>query len=139
MAVCSSDHYFVCPCCRAYTFDAERLGAAHSWCQRKCMKAMEGGVNAVIVDNTNCTARECRTYVLLADQFAYDVEFLEPETPWAFNLDELFRRNVHGVPREGLERMLRRWVTDMTVEKALGETPPGVMTADEQSAGQNHQ
>jgi hypothetical protein len=47
------------------------------------------------------------------------VVFLEPETSWAFDIDELERRNVHGVPRATLECMLARWVPNMTIEKAL--------------------
>jgi predicted kinase len=137
--ICSSDEYFVCPCCKAYSWAADRLSHAHAWCRARCMAAMEAGVEVVIIDNTNCTARECRDYVMFADQHDYAVVFLEPTTPWAFDIDELARRNIHGVSRDGLERMLRRWVPDMTVEKALGTPPPGPFTKDEQAAsGEKH-
>lgn len=130
----SADSYFVCPCCMKYNFDRERLPAAHAWCQMKCGQAMERGVPVVIIDNTNTTARECRPYVLLAQKYGYEVEFIEPRTPWAFDVDELYRRNTHGVPREGLEAMLRRWVADMTVEKCL-EDNHGTSTRPENASG----
>lgn len=66
------------------------------------------------------SVRECRPYVERAAKYGYDVVFLEPETPWAFDLDELVKRNVHGLSRQTLERMLARWVPDMTVAKAMG-------------------
>jgi hypothetical protein len=136
VVICSTDDYFVCPSCKAYHFDRDRLGAAHRWCQNKAHKAMHDGVDVVIIDNTNVTARECRVYVDFAMVFGYEVRFLEPTTPWAFDVDELVKKNVHGVSREALERMLVRYVPEMTIEKALGKPQPGPMTADEQAASQ---
>jgi predicted kinase len=118
--ICSSDHYFICPACKEYTFVKDRLGAAHFACQKKCAEAMDENVDVIIIDNTCVSAKECRVYVELALFHGYDVEFLEPETSWAFDLDELEKRNVHKVPREALERMLGRWVPNMTMKKALG-------------------
>ena len=31
--------------------------------------------------------------------FRYSVVLVEPKTPWRFNIDELARRNRHGVNR----------------------------------------
>ena len=31
--------------------------------------------------------------------FRYSVVVVEPKTPWRFNVDELARRNKHGVDR----------------------------------------
>jgi tRNA uridine 5-carbamoylmethylation protein Kti12 len=119
VVVASSDDYFVCPCCKAYSWYADRLVDAHGWAQRKFESACAAGVDRVVVDNTNVSAQECRPYVQAAVGRGYEVVFLEPETPWAFDLDELARKNTHRVPREALEQMLRRWVPDMTVRKAL--------------------
>jgi predicted kinase len=92
-------------------------------------------VDAVIIDNTNVSPRECEPYVLFAQANGYEVKFLEPETPWAFDLDELEKKNTHGVPRHALERMLARWVPDMTVEKVLKKTViPGAAHEDEKAA-----
>lgn len=134
VVVCSSDDFFVCPSCSCYNFSLAKLRFAHAWCREKFEKALKDGVENVIVDNTNVSVQECRPYVQLALQYGYEVEFLEPTTPWAFDLDQLSVKNTHSVPREALERMLGRWVPDMTVEKALGESRPGPMHEDEKAA-----
>ena len=120
VAVCSSDHFFECGSCGNYAFRLDRLDYAHHWCQKKAREAIGRG-EAVLIDNTNVSARECRPYVEMALAASYEVVFVEPQTPWAFDLDELEKRNTHGVPRHALEKMLGRWVPDMTIEKALGK------------------
>jgi predicted kinase len=120
VSVCSSDDFFVCPGCNAYHWSKDKLHFAHTWCRQKFESALQAGTNVVIVDNTNVTIRECRPYVMFAQVYGYDVKFLEPETPWAFDAEELAKRNVHKCPREAIERMLKRWEPDMTVEKCVG-------------------
>jgi hypothetical protein len=132
--VCSSDDHFIGPD-GVYRFALAELPDAHAACQQKCLDAMARGVSVVLIDNTNVTARECRPYVDLAQRYGYTVEFVEPSTPWAFDLTELSNRNTHGVPLATLQRMLSRWVPDMTVEKALTADPaPGKPTNDERCA-----
>jgi tRNA uridine 5-carbamoylmethylation protein Kti12 len=138
VVVCSSDDFFVCPGCSGYHWSKDKLHFAHTWCRNKFEAALEAGTNVVIVDNTNVTVRECRPYVMFAEVFGYAVRFLEPETPWAFDVDELAKRNVHKVPREAIERMLARWEPDMTVEKCVGTSLLGKVepaeTEDEKAA-----
>jgi predicted kinase len=124
----------MCRNCNHYDFHLDRLVYSHAWCRHKFEKALVEGVNAVVVDNTNVSATECRPYVEMALKYGYAVEFLEPTTPWAFDIDQLFVKNTHNVPREALERMLGRWVPDMTIEKALGKPQPGLMHEDEKAA-----
>lgn len=133
--VCSSDHFFECYLCGAYNFDASKLRFAHQWCQEKFRNAVANGVEAIFVDNTNVTAKECRPYVEAALAASYKIAFLEPITPWAFDVDQLTRRNQHGVPREAIERMLGRWVYGMTVEMATkSDEQGGEETEDEKAA-----
>jgi tRNA uridine 5-carbamoylmethylation protein Kti12 len=128
--VCSSDYFFECGACGHYDFRRELLGIAHKQCQEKFVVALKAGVDVVFVDNTNVTVRECYPYVRAAADHGYEIRFVEPQTPWAFDLDELVKRNQHDVPRHAIERMLRRWVPNLTVEKVLA----GEMTADEAAA-----
>jgi hypothetical protein len=123
VVVCSADDFHMCHCCGKYDFRFDRLPYAHEWCQGKYRKALRDGIDRVFVDNTNTTVRECYPYVQMALVYGYDIVFLEPDTPWAFDLDELERKNVHGVPRAALEKMLARWVPDMTVEKVRKLSP----------------
>jgi predicted kinase len=118
--ICSSDKFFVCECCGKYQFNLEKLGYAHSWCRDKASSAMQKGVENVFIDNTNLTPKECKPYVQMGVMYGYEITFLDPSTPWAFDLDELEKRNQHGVPRHTLEKMLSRWVPEMTVGKVLG-------------------
>ena len=47
----------------------------------------------------------------------------EPETDWWKNkdIDEMFNRNSHGVPRDAIERMINRYAPDVTVDDILKE------------------
>lgn len=73
--VCSSDHYFIDKH-GIYRFVAEKRSEAHDACQRKCLEAMESGRPVVIIDNTCCTAAECKPYLIFARKFDYEVIFL---------------------------------------------------------------
>lgn len=130
----STDQQLVCRCCGAYRFSLDRLRVAHEACQHKYRSLVDTGADVVLVDNTNVTQRECRPYVEYADARGYKVVFLEPTTPWAFDVDALAARNTHGVPREAIAHMKDRWVHDMTVALALADPPPGPLTADEAAA-----
>ena len=112
--VCSADDFFM----RGgnYEFKLELAGLAHKLCQDKFRAAVNAGVNYVIVDNTNTTYREVRPYAEYALANGYELRFIELQP---LPLDVLEKRNIHNVPRETLERMLRRWVSKMTVEDFL--------------------
>jgi predicted kinase len=74
--------------------------------------------NIMIIDNTNTTWKEFKKYVVSALAYEYEVEFVIPETEWAFRLDELVSRNSHGVPREAIQRMLDRFESqDSVIDK----------------------
>ena len=96
---CSADHFFLQPGTGEYQFDRSQLGAAHKWCQSKAEEACRNRANIVIVDNTNVKRWEMVPYFKLADKYMYSVVLVEPRTPWRFNIDELARRNRHGVDR----------------------------------------
>ncbi|MNE81595.1 hypothetical protein D3C80_1782580 [compost metagenome] len=76
------------------------------------------------MDNTNTQRWEAKPYVVLAQEFGYEVIVREPDTPWRRNAAELAKRNVHGVPVEAIQRMLDRWDEDFSVEAILKSAPP---------------
>ncbi|XP_019851637.1 PREDICTED: uncharacterized protein LOC100633468 [Amphimedon queenslandica] len=80
---------------------------------------MREGKTPVIIDNTNTTAWEMKPYVIKALELKYVVEFMEPDTSWKFNVDQLERHNTHGVARESLERMLERYQHNVTADTVL--------------------
>lgn len=117
--ICSADQYFMDRETGEYRFDPKKLPLAHAQCQDNARTAMSFGWEVVIVDNTNTTSRECYPYVVAALEFGYTVEFRVPETPWAFDVDELSRRNTHAVPTHAIQRMRDRWVHDLTIDAVL--------------------
>jgi len=53
-----------------YNFDIKKLGIAHKWNQKRVADAMESGLYpTIVVDNTNITAKEMKSYVDNAEKF----------------------------------------------------------------------
>lgn len=102
-----------------YNFDPRKLGLNHKKNQERAVEAMEKGINPVIIDNTHTQSWEAKPYVEAGVKFGYNVEFVEPDTPWKFNAKELANKNKHGVPLVAIQRMLDRWESDMSVESCL--------------------
>lgn len=121
VVIVSNDHFLTDPVTGVYHWTPELATRAKDQCLKAFAQALADGVDAVIVDNTNLSAKVCRPFVEQALKAGYRVVFLEPDTPWAFDLDVLVERNTHAVPRAALEQQLRAWQPDMTVEKALGK------------------
>lgn len=109
-----------------YDFDLSRIREAHGWNEQRFKEAILRGHSPLVVENTQCMFWECKFYVQLAVECGYKVTFMEPSTPWWLQRDveELERRNQHGVSRETIEHMLGRWQDDITVEKVLNSERP---------------
>lgn len=120
----STDDFFVNPETGEYEFDAKLLGRNHGLNVKRTEEAMQNGVTPVIVDNTNTRLYEMKKYVQLAQKYGYDVEFHEPDTPWAWDVAELTKRNTHGVPEHAIQRMFNRWDENPTVEDILKSKAP---------------
>lgn len=90
-----------------YLYSADYMGLAHKINLAKTKEACRRGLN-IVVDNTNLVAKECKPYYDLANEYGYEFQLVEPTTAWANDIDECFKRNTHGVPRETLERMKKR-------------------------------
>lgn len=118
----STDDFFVVD--GEYKFDPSKLGHHHAANLARSVKAMSDGKHRVIVDNTCTQAWEAREYVKAAIQYGYDVHFVEPTTPWAFDVAECARRNQHGVPEDAIAGMLARWEKDLTVAACLAAKAP---------------
>lgn len=117
----SSDVFFTRNPEKEYRFNPAALGIAHKWNQNNVLASLKGGVNLVIVDNTNTTWKEIEPYAKMAHDNGYFVIIAETDTPWAKDVDECVKRNQHNVPREAIERMLARWQsTDTIIEKLNG-------------------
>jgi len=120
--VFSADDYFCINEEGEYRFDGDQLGLAHQWNQRRSLEAIKANIPIVVIDNTNTTLREIKSYIphiKLAQKMGYEVSIQEPDTEWAMDVEELFKRGTHNVPEEHLKKMLNRYVKGVTVEDIL--------------------
>ncbi|XP_015717872.1 NEDD4-binding protein 2 isoform X2 [Coturnix japonica] len=120
--ILSTDDYFYRG--GKYHYDAYCLGEAHDWNRKRAKEAFEMKISPIIIDNTNIQAWEMKPYVTLAQQFKYKVIFREPDTWWKFKPKELERRNIHGVPKEKIKRMLEQYERCLTVNSILASSVP---------------
>ncbi|NXD19539.1 N4BP2 protein, partial [Spelaeornis formosus] len=120
--ILSTDDYFYKH--GQYHYDPDCLGEAHDWNRKRAKEAFEMRISPIIIDNTNIQAWEMKPYVALAQQFKYKVMFREPDTWWKFKPKELERRNIHGVSKEKIKRMLERYERCLTVRSVLDSSVP---------------
>ncbi|NXO60813.1 N4BP2 protein, partial [Aramus guarauna] len=120
--ILSTDDYFYKH--GQYHYDPDCLGEAHDWNRKRAKEAFEMRISPIIIDNTNIQAWEMKPYVTLAQQFKYKVMFREPDTWWKFKPKELERRNIHGVTKERIKRMLERYERCLTVSSILNSSVP---------------
>ena len=122
--ICSADDFFIERGKGEYAFDPSLLSQAHQQCQGRATEAIEKGLSPVIIDNTNTRLwemRKLRPIIQKAQSLGYSVRVEEPETDWwkRKDIDEMQRRNSHGVPREAIEKMIIRFAPDITIEDIL--------------------
>ncbi|XP_010293564.1 PREDICTED: NEDD4-binding protein 2 [Phaethon lepturus] len=120
--ILSTDDYFYK--CGQYHYEPDCLEEAHDWNRKRAKEAFEMRISPIIIDNTNIQAWEMKPYVTLAQQFKYKVMFREPDTWWKFKPKELERRNIHGVSKEKIKRMLERYERCLTVSSILDSSVP---------------
>ena len=106
-AVIGSDSFFMQN--GVYHFDQKLLPQAHQSCINRVSEAMQQDVSPIVCDNTNLERWESKPYVELADRYGYQVRIAEPQTPWRLDVDELTRRNRHGVTRERIQEMVNAY------------------------------
>ncbi|NXY70598.1 N4BP2 protein, partial [Glareola pratincola] len=120
--ILSTDDYFYKD--GQYHYNPDCLGEAHDWTRKRAKEAFEMRTSPIIIDNTNIQAWEMKPYITLAQQFKYKVMFREPDTWWKFKPKELERRNIHGVSKEKIKRMLERYERCLTVSSILDSSVP---------------
>ncbi|XP_020847025.1 NEDD4-binding protein 2 isoform X2 [Phascolarctos cinereus] len=120
--ILSSDDYFSKN--GQYQFDGNLLGEAHEWNRKRAKEALEKKVSPVIIDNTNLQAWEMKPYIILSQKYKYKIHFREPDTWWKFKPKELARRNIHGVTKEKIARMLEHYERYVSVTHVLDSSVP---------------
>jgi adenylate kinase family enzyme len=105
--MCSTDDYFMHD--GEYKFDGRQLTQAHDWNRSRFERAIRNDYDLIIVDNTNTQFWEMAAYIESALNNNYHISVVEPQTEWAFDVDRLFEKNTHGVPRKAIQAMKDRW------------------------------
>lgn len=106
-----------------YVFDPKKLPEAHATSLRLFEEALKRGDPVVVVDNTNTTAWEYQKYVDKAEQNGYAVEY-DVVGSGGVGIDELVKRNTHGVPEQAIKRMVDRWEGDKLYPDPNDPLPP---------------
>lgn len=104
-----------------YVFDGRKIRKAHEWNYNRFLQAVHNDYELIIVDNTHTQFWEMISYLETGLDFGYEIQFLEPNTPWAKDVDQLLEKNTHGVPRASIERMLKRWEPTPEILKGCEE------------------
>jgi predicted kinase len=99
-AICCADDWYMRD--GVYKWDYENIGNAHAWCQRKCKRFMQVGVDKVIVANTNITERSMQPYFDMAEEFGYRVFSIIVENRHG-------NKNIHDVPDATLNNMRNKF------------------------------
>eukprot|EP00116_Pleurobrachia_bachei_P004589 sb/3464851/ len=103
-----------------YQFDPYHLEEAHQWNLSRVKDALVEDVSPILVDNTNLQFWEMRPYCFEAAMVGYRCYFLEPPTEWKFKINQLFRKNQHGLTKPKLIAQLERYERNPTLQKVIG-------------------
>lgn len=114
----STDDFFVEN--GVYVFDYNNVSKFHYFNFLSSVRSMQRGISPIIIDNTNILAQHCLNYVESGRMYGYEIIVVEPDTPWAFDIEELMKRNTHGVPRETMVEMLDQYEKPEVFKKKLG-------------------
>jgi len=120
--VFSTDDFFMVN--GKYEYDPEGLTYAHWWNMGRTEEAMKQSISPIVIDNTNTQAWEAKPYVQMALKYGYQIEIKEPNTPWKFDAEELAKKNKHNIPKEAIEKMIKKWEPNITIENILKSEKP---------------
>lgn len=92
-----------------YQFDPEKKALYHQMNIKRAEDAMKAGKSPIIIDNTSIKFEYAEPYVKAAKENGYEIKVAEPNTPWAFDLEELTKRNSGRAPKDVIKQMLIDW------------------------------
>lgn len=101
-----------------YQFDGKMLKTYHAENFREFCESLKEGKPIVVLDNTNIKERhyksETKNYVKAAKEDGYVVRIVEMPFP---NPEDAGKWNVHGVPKEVIERLIQQFEPETTEQK----------------------
>ena len=111
----STDNYFIVE--GKYEFDPKKLGFYHKLNQEKTKEDMINGISPIIIDNTNLRAWEMKPYVVLADNYGYEIEIIEIEESMEELLKRQNQRKDKQISKEVLEKMLIKFKRNILLDE----------------------
>lgn len=114
----STDSYFIQD--GVYRFDENNVSVFHDLNLMSAIGSMKKGMTPIIIDNTNLISFYCEEYVDNAKMYGYEITIVEPSSPWAFDVDELVKRNVHNTSRDIIVSMLEMYEEPEVFMRRLG-------------------
>lgn len=103
-AIHSTDEYFMVG--GEYKFNASKIGINHNKNYKAFRDSIDSELPVVIVDNTNTTRSEWSKYEEYAKSSGYWVSYHVMPHP---SLDEASERNQHNVPKDVINKMIKRF------------------------------
>lgn len=108
-----------------YNFKQEDLIPNHQKNVKRAYRAIQQGLSPLIIDNTHLKYEYAEPYVRMAHKYGYQVKVVEPNTPWAFDKDELVKRNTKGTPEDKIQGMLNDYESPETFLQQIPLQTPG--------------
>lgn len=105
----SADNFFIDKKTGRYHFNKFKLSKAHQWMFQNVQEAVQYEVTPVIIDNTNTQIWEMENYSKLAVNNGYWIEIIEPTSEWAWDINQLFKKNKHNVSHDVIIAMMNRY------------------------------
>src|SRR6267142_5604312 len=144
--ICETDEYFhtqVGDDPARYNYRRELQQTACDWNFDRFCRAIDEGISPIIVDRGNSRSLESRRYARYAAERGYQVEMVEPDSPWWQEIRVLLKykrmtrpalyewaeklsemsRETHRVPAKTIREWMDSWKWDLTVEDILNYEP----------------
>lgn len=110
----SADDFFI-NVLGEYHFDPSKLTQAHAQCQADVLNVLKISVpeveSRILIHNTFSCRWEMEPYIKMAEQFGVRLIVVDL-FDGGLTDEQLFARNVHGVPLATIQQMRRRWEHD---------------------------
>ena len=105
-----------------YRYEPQMIRLAGDWCGAEAFRRLRL-YDKVAVANTFIKREHILSYAEEARRLGVRVFLHRPKTEWANNVEECFKRNVHAVPMEVLQRMQDSWepITQEEIDVYVGQ------------------
>jgi NEDD4-binding protein 2 len=105
--ILSNNDYFMID--GLYKFISSKLRESHNWNIKRTEDALKTGLSPIIIDNINSKKWEIKKYTDIGLEYGYKIIIEEPDTPWKFDVEELYKKNTRNVPLNVIQKLHDNW------------------------------